>query len=222
MTSLTGESTVLSFAVDREHSALRFGVAGLFVLICGVVFVVINMALPSAGFNIIAGIIALVIAAIAGRVIEPLLRARWPSGRRVEIDSQGVHLILRDKLQTEAKSTENATVLRWRFVIPRRSRMPKGWFVVACAIVQDDSYLPVYAFASPQQAESLLQIARFSDLAGSKDNSKSGTDSLRVAGEQRRLRLAEQHRWNDGAEMTFDDFEHFVAHLNTHFPLWQT
>lgn len=214
--------TTLSYAVDREHNALRFGVAALFVIICVVTFVVINAALPSAGFNIIAGIIAVVVAAIAGRFIEPLLKTRWPSGRKVEVDSQGVRLTSRDKLQVEAKSTEDAVVLRWRFVIPRRSRMPKGWFVVACAIVQDDSYLPVYAFASPQQAETLSQITRFSDLTSSKDSSKSGGDSLRVAGEQRRLRLAEQHRWNDGAEMTFEDFEHLVAHLNTHFALWQT
>jgi hypothetical protein len=220
--NIMAETALLSFEVDREHSALRFGVAVLFVVICVMVFIVVNTILPSAGFNIIAGIVALVAAAIAGRIIEPMLKARWPSGRKVEIDSQGVRLILRNKLQIEVRADEDAALLRWRFVIPRRSRMPKGWLVVACAVVQNDSYLPVYTFASPQQADALSQIARFSDLASGKESSKASSESLRVAGEQRRLRLAEQHRWNDGAEMTFADFEQFVTHLNTRFPLWQT
>jgi hypothetical protein len=216
------ESAILSFPVDHEHGALRFAVAALFIVICIAIFALVNTALPSAGFNIIAGLIALVVAAIAGRVIEPMLKARWPSGRRIEVDSQGVRLFLKDRLQAKAASYEDADVLRWRFVIPRRSRMPKGWYVIACAIVHDDSYLPVYTFASPQQADALSKIARFSDLVNSKATSGTGADSLQAAGEQRRLRLAEQYRWNDGAEMSYADFEQFVSYIDTHFPLWQS
>jgi hypothetical protein len=51
-------------------------------------------------------------------------------------------------------------------------------------------------------------------------DSKQKADSLRVAGEQRRLLTAEQHRWHDGAEMQLSDFEQFIRRLQGQFPQW--
>ena len=45
-------------------------------------------------------------------------------------------------------------------------------------------------------------------------------EDLRLAGEQRRLRDAENHRWMFGAEMTPTDFITYITRLKTQFPEW--
>jgi hypothetical protein len=80
----------------------------------------------------------------------------------------------------------------------------------------------VYTFASPAQAAELNKTMRFTDLASEKDATARDArqDSLRFAGEQRRLRLAETHRWTNGAEMSLPDFEQFLIQLNGQFKRW--
>jgi hypothetical protein len=115
------------------------------------------------------------------------------------------------------------SILLWQFRIKnRRNRVPAGWFVLACALEQDDYYLPVYTLASPEQSKALNEKARFAGLISDKDLKAKDArqDTLRVTGEQRRLRLAESHRWADGAELNLPDFEQFLARLHTQFPQW--
>lgn len=220
MTQTTLTNASLSIAVDSEHSRLRLGLLGVFVGFWIVSFSIANALIPSAGFNIIAGIIAFAIAAVASRTAESLLKKRWPSGRAVQIDANGVRLTFHEKIQAEVKSSEAVSALLWYFKIARRGRAPKGWYVIACALEQNDIYLPVYTFASPEQLNTLNKNHHFRELLSEKNVKNVKQDSLRVAGEQRRLRLAEAHRWNDGAEMTFEDFEGFIRHLDGQFPLW--
>ena len=94
--------------------------------------------------------------------------------------------------------------------------------MLACALEQDDNFLPVYTFASPDDAENLNKTTRLADLVSEKDAKKKDPrrDSLRFAGEQRRLRLAESYRWEIGAEMSLPDFEQFLARLNGQFSQW--
>jgi hypothetical protein len=125
-------------------------------------------------------------------------------------------------VQDKINAQEPFSVLMWRFQTKKRSRVPKGWFVIACALEQNDTYLSVYTFASPGDAELLQKRFKFTTLASEKEaNAKDvRQDSLRFAGEQRRLRLAETFRWNSGAEMSLADFETFIARLNGQFSQW--
>lgn len=217
------ERQSLTFQVDREHVRLRLGVVVVFVALWGISFAIVNALVPSAGLNIVAGLIAFVVAAIGGRLIEPRLKQIWPSGRKLEMDSQSARMMNNGQLQMEISATATANVHHWRFKIPRRGRMPKGWYVVACALQQDDTYLAVYTFASPEKTEHLNQITRFTDLASEKGKpNKAKAESLRAAGEQRRLHLAEEHRWHSGGELSNEDFEQFLRSLNGQFPLWIT
>jgi hypothetical protein len=214
------ENPPLTIPVDREHSRLRFAIVVIFIALWMVTFAIANALIISDGFNIIAGIIGIIAAAVGVRLAEPLLKARWPSGRAVQIDLAGIRLMLRDRVQEEVKANQPASVLYWRFKVKGRRRVPKGWYVVACALEQDDNYLSVYTFASPEQSEALNKTSHFTELLSEKSVKNVKQDSLRVAGEQRRLRLAEAHRWNDGAEMTLADFQHFIERLNGQFPQW--
>jgi hypothetical protein len=101
--------------------------------------------------------------------------------------------------------------------------MPRGWYVIACALQQDDVYLPVYTFASPAQADELKKLKQFTELQGDKGKASAAkAESLRLAGEQRRLRVAEEHRWHDGGELNLADFETFIKHLNELYVRWNT
>jgi hypothetical protein len=212
----------LTIPVDSEHAALRLSVVGIFIGVWVVTFAVANTLISSEGFNIIALIIAFVVSGVAARSIEQFLQKRWPSGRTVEITADDIRVSAKGKVQNTINAREPFSVLMWRFQTKRRSRVPKGWYVIACALEQDDNFLPVYTFAAPGDAERLQIQYKFTSLASEKEANAKDTrqDSLRFAGEQRRLRLAETFRWNSGAEMSLDDFEKFLARLNGQFSQW--
>lgn len=216
--------TAIHFAADPEHGALRSAIFGLFFAIWVIGYILVNALIPNDGLNIIAGLAGFGLAALlVSRVLEPQLRQRWPSGRAVQLEGGHIRLKQRDRVQREINSDEPFSVLLWTFKIKhRRNRVPAGWFVMACALEQDDEFLPVYALASPEQAKTLNEMARFTTLVSDKDAKAKDArqDTLRLAGEQRRLRLAETHRWADGAELTLADFEQFLTRLQTQFPQW--
>ena len=218
----TGENPdSLSIPVDREHGWLRFAIVIVFIVLWIIGFSISNAIIPSAGFDIIAGIIGLLVAALGGRLIEPMLKARWPSGRAVTIDQQGIRLTTHGHIQVDVRPNEPASILFWRFKVKRRGRVQKGWYVIACAIEQDDNFLPIYTFASPEQTDAMNTNGRFVELLGEKALKNVKKDSLRVAGEQRRLHLAEAHRWNDGAEMILRRLRAaYLERLNRQFPQW--
>ena len=211
----------LQLQVDPEHSGLRLGMVGLFIGVLVIVFIVANALIASDGFNLLAGIVAFAVAAIITRLSDPLLKRTFPSKRSLQLDASGARMMLGDQIQTEIRADATANLHYWSFKIPRRGRMPKGWFVVACALQQDDTYLPVYTFASPAQTEQLKKLKQFTELHSEKDKSAKA-ESLRLAGEQRRLRLAEEHRWHDGGELTATDFETFIKRLNELYVRWNT
>ena len=218
------KSQNIQLQVDREHSGLRLGMVGLFLAILVIVFIITNALVSSEGFNILAGLVAFGVAAIFTRLADPLMKRWWPSKRSLQMDSNGARLMLDDKVQAVIHAEATANVHYWRFKIPRRGRMPRGWYVVACALQQDDAYLPLYTFASPAQTENLNKIKPFTDLHSEKNNKAASAkgESLRLAGEQRRLRLAEEHRWQNGGELTVDDFETFIKQLNEQYVQWNT
>jgi len=213
----------LRLQVDREHSGLRLGMVGLFFAILVIAFLITNVLISSEGFNILAGLIAFAIAAVVTRLSDPLLKRLWPSKRSLQLDANGARMMFNDKIQSEIHAEATANVHYWSFKIPRRGRMPRGWYVVACALQQDDTYLAVYSFASPSQTEQLQKLKQFTELHSDKSKgSAAKAESLRLAGEQRRLRLAEEHRWHDGGELTATDFETFIKRLNELYTRWNT
>src|SRR5690606_7750457 len=94
--------------------------------------------------------------------------------------------------------------------------------MVACALEQDDSYLPVYTFMSPEDCDLLKVPNHFTLLTSKKEqpDQTAGKTDLRLAGEQRRLHTAENARWLNGAEMTKDDFIRYIRQLQEQFPQW--
>ncbi len=209
---------VLRFPVDSEHSGVRLAVLVGFIVSAAILFVIANAVIPSQGLNIVAGLIAFAGAVGVSRVFEPFLKARWPSGRALEVTREAIRVTRHSQTQVEIGSFEPIQIHLWRFPVKRRARVPKGWYVMACALEQDDNWVAVYTFAPPDQSDQLARLVSFPVLTP--PDSKRQSDSLRVAGEQRRLLTAEQHRWHDGAEMQLADFEKFARQLKEQFPQW--
>jgi len=216
--------TPLKIAVDNEHGALRFTIVIIFIVGWFISFFILNAAIPNEGLNLIAIIVSFAITALFTQQIEKVLKKRWPSGRTVQIDQNTIKVVNKNGGQQSIDGDKQVNVHLWRFAIKRRSRVPKGWLMIACALEQDDAYLPVYTFMSPEQFDGLRNNTRFATLMSQKEASKStggiGQTDLRMAGEQRRLHTAENARWMNGAEMTADDFQNFIKQLQNQFPQW--
>jgi uncharacterized membrane protein YeaQ/YmgE (transglycosylase-associated protein family) len=197
------------YPADPEHGGLRFAFVLAF-LGGGVVgFVVVNALVNAASAFNVGGIIGGLIGAIVfTQVVDRAIRPRWPSGRVVEIDAQGARTKQQQTVQVDLKSSTPSTLLFWRFEIDKkRQRIEKGWWMLACAVEQADAVLSVYTFMSPKAFQELTDHARFVALTKPKDDKES---DLRLAGKQRRLRLAEEGRWQGGAELNAEDFLAFV------------
>lgn len=209
--------------VDAEHGRLRLAVVVVFVISGILGYIVINMLVPAAGLNILAILGSFAVAYAITAIFEQALKRRWPSGRSVEVSDKGVQLVKNGEAQQTIDASKPVTSLMWRFQTKRRSRVPKGWYLLACAVEQEDNNVSVYALMSPDQFKKIEDNERFKVLKAKADTNATGNrgrDDLLLAGEQRRLLAAENHRWQSGAEMSVDDFQAYVELLNRRFPEW--
>ncbi len=206
---------------DLSHGGIRLVV--LLAFIGGLVggYLLTNALIPSEGISILAFFGGLLVAWALSQLLETLFTGRWHSGRHLELLVDGVRLSQRQQVQAEIRGDAPMQVLMWRFKVQKRSRVPRGWYMLACALEQDDTYVPVYTFVSPEDFERLPQREYFMALVSKKQTKTAGVDrDLALTGQQRRLHVAEQHRWMDGAEISADDFAGFLTWLQDTFPRW--
>lgn len=224
MDNALNQNTPVTIAVDNEHGALRFVIVIIFIIGWLISYIILNAVIPNEGLNLIAIIVSFGITAVITQQIEKALKKRWPSGRTVQINQRNIKIVDKDGKQQSIDGDQQVNVHLWRFTIKRRSRVPKGWQMIACALEQDEAYLPVYTFMSPDQFDKLKNNSRFTTLVSQKEATKStggiGQTDLRLAGEQRRLHTAENARWMNGAEMNAEDFQNFIKQLQIQFPQW--
>ena len=218
--SVTTPTSKRVYKVDAEHGRLRLVVVAVFVVTGFVSYFIINAVAPGTGLNLIAILGSFAIAYGITAMLEQALKRRWPSGRSVEVDTSGVRLMQNGAARQTIAAGEPANTLLWRFQTKRRSRVPKGWYLLACALEQGDASVSVYTLMSPDQFKQVEQNERFKALKAKTDPTASATrgrDDLLLAGEQRRLLQAENQRWQTGAEMTVDDFNAYLASVSALF-----
>ncbi len=215
----------ISLPVDAEHGGLRLSVFGIFILAWIVGYFLISLIIPGTGVNILAVGGGFIVGYAASFALERALRRVWPSGRHLDMDERGVRLFRKGAVEQEVSVNADSPVglLMWRFETPRRSRVPKGWYVLGCALEQDERLLCVYTFMSPKDFKTFDLGERFTALKSRKKegkNKQGGRDDLLMAGEQRRLYQAENQRWLTGAEMTQPDFKRFLDTLKQNYTEW--
>lgn len=210
----------LSFPVDPEHGGIRIVGCLAFILFSIIGSIVTSTLFPAFGLlNLGLGVI---IAVIATYLADIWMKKNWPSGRVVELSTDNLRIMKHNTNERMIDPQQQTNVLMWKFEVKRNTRVPKGWFVVACSLQQDDIYLPVYTLVSPEQLKQLRLVDQFVTLESKKPQHsvKPNESRMRLAGLQRRLHDAETDRSLLGAEMTPEQFNQFLAYLQENFPKW--
>lgn len=208
----------LLLPVDREHNGIRTAGCGIMLLVWALTMAVTVFLLNLT--PLFALILALVAAVSVTALAERLMKGRWPSGRELIATEQHIALQKNEQIEREIDLQQPVNLLAWYFVVERSRRVRKGWRVVGLALEQEGTYVPTYTLVSPDDFEILNENQIFTKLEKPKSTDDKQQSSLRQAGEQRRLLAAEQDRGYNGAELTLEEFQAYLAYLQTHHADW--
>jgi hypothetical protein len=182
---------------------------------------------------------AIVLALGIAYLIENSLKRVWHSGFVLTLDDDALHFDAAatedfDAIAITMDWSKRVNLTRWYFQLanyPRagRERMVSAkWICLACQMQQDDSRLIVYAYYPPEEAAVLtddrklsepfheLSLARLYREAGASRWSAMTRPSLPpdlLAGENGRYWLAERRRWEEGLELSKEDFKALMKYV---------
>ena len=207
--------------VDPEPSGLRLALVGIFLSATVATYVLSANLVTTGVCNPLALFVALGMGGVVMYLAEKWLKPRWKTTRFLHLTETSLRILAKGEPSRVIDPTLQVNVLMWSFQVTRRTRVPKGWYVVALALEQDETYLPVYTLLSPENFAGLPGTAQFTQLSSRKELTQLQDNSnLRKAGLQRRLHTAEFARGVEGAEMAPEDFETCLNWLETHCSNW--
>jgi hypothetical protein len=210
--------------VDTEHFGIRFLVP---VLVIGIAvafhFVALSVLDSLVDFNVQCLVLPLdaLMLFLSAYVVERILKAVLPSRRSATLNDEALALSDARRSPPEVRQMvwdRMVNVQAWRFVVRRRTRVPKGWICMAVHLLQDETEIILYTFMAPEAAEKVPGYPNFVRLRPRRET-ESNTD-LHAVAQQRRLLKLEDARWHDGAEIGPDDFRALLAYLERHVPDW--
>lgn len=211
--------------VDSEHFAVRFLVPVLSLGLVIVVHILGAALLAGQVEGASPGCVMLpvdaVVLYVGGQLIERLLKRVLPSRRSAQLDDKALVIMdgrTRPPLTITFDWLQTVNVSAWRFDIPRRARVPKGWYCMAVHLLQDETEAVLYTFMPPEEAELVIGYNRFVRLRSRKET--EANSDLSAVAEQRRLLKLEDKRWNDGAEITKDDFRALLTVMQRRVAGW--
>lgn len=232
MYSFAGESNSTNsqiIPVDTEHLGIRLFVPIVTVasLVGGYILgtAILHVILPNAS-GICLGIpMAFVFAALVLQIVEKLVKPRWHSGRHILLDEQLTLVdIRRGKNKQLVFNWANPLDFdAWYFEVQtkRKSRVPQGWYCISLRLAQNNQTAIIYTFMNPEEAREVagfnnnfIMLERQKSSALSQANLKKS--EIQLSAQQKRLRNYENERWEDGAEVSSEDFLRIVAVVFTH------
>jgi hypothetical protein len=163
--------------------------------------------------------------------LEILLKRIWHSGRSLSLDEN--HIIIQDESADpqQIDMAKGPTNLLWHFKLKgyrrggREKRLSQNTVCLACQLQQGDTRLIIHSYMSPAKAESWLGDGtsdfRFYEIHPEEVYDKTLTTRLGaparpqisneiLTGSNGRYWLAERHRWEEGFELTPQDFAIFM------------
>jgi hypothetical protein len=239
MTSTADPNRVVLYA-DQNHTGIRL-VVFLLLLggICGgymLLMALVRALYPTTGGPDYAFLVACLGAIPFGAGMAALaeygLKRVWPSGLQVVLDSRQMVLRRPGFPDQTIELADEIVATCWYFKLsgyPRGGRerhLAKDWFCVACQFEQAEDRLNVYAFMSPQRAENWLRRETFQEIKQEELYSRSylprlgrpvrpQLSSKLIAGPSGRYWLAERNRWQEGIELTPEDFETLMLRVRS-------
>ncbi|MFL7839403.1 MAG: hypothetical protein ACK2T4_13645 [Candidatus Promineifilaceae bacterium] len=165
-------------------------------------------------------------------LVENYLKKTWTSGLKIELSDQGLHF---EAAENEAGLTESRDITfskplnltNWYFKLkgyPKAGRerlVSDKWYCMANQIQQDGERLITYTYLPPEKAElwlgkknfiepfhqiSLVQAYKESGARRWSAPNRPEISSELLAGADGRYWIAERRRWQEGLELTAEDF----------------
>jgi hypothetical protein len=237
---MTYSSTTLH--ADQEHTGIRITVPAIWIIAFILFYFLIKAyfdSLPPGGigdYALALGCIgALPISLGIGAAGEYFLKKRWRSGRQVKLGGQGLTVVRDGQDEIFVEWSRRANQVLWHFPLKgyprggRERRVPGNWVCLACQMQQDDHRFIVFSLMPSKQAEPLLEKYRFHriNLADFFDSnsvknwlsapSRPSLPANMLTGKEGPYWLAERRRWQEGMELTQQDFELFLHRVDEHF-----
>ena len=211
--------------VDAEHFGIRLlmplltigGAVGGFIVGSAIVSQ-IDQGLAGACLGIP---MAIALAALLVQVGEKFIKPNWTSGRYIELTEYDFTLVDRRGRRNEKYTFNFGQDLKvdgWYFeIMERRHRVPKGWYCLATQFSQNEQEVIVYTFINPDAINEIKKFAQlFEQLERTKNTSAQPgqhSSNVRLTTRQKHLRALEDKRWEDGAEVTPDDFKKLMQNV---------
>lgn len=211
-------SDEMIFPIDPEPFGFRLALVIMLVVSVIAGYFIVNTIFSSSGLNIISCLGGIIIGAGTLQLTERFLKQVWSSNRFIQVTDDKISILMGNQPKITLNPSQQINVHTWYFEITKRARAPKGWYVVAIALEQDEVYIPVYALMS--QADYQTMRFNFTKLKAKPMMGTLEDHDLRLAGQQKRLRTAETARGLDGVEMVKTDFERFINQLEAQYPNW--
>jgi hypothetical protein len=236
------KTTPVTLYAEQEHAGIRAIVVLSIIVSYIFCFWLINtlgQLLPeriaSLGF-VLACLLSAPFAVGITWVLERWLKQVWHSGYKLTLQNDGFTVTQPETGQMVFNLDQNYLNLNWYFKLAgykkggRERRVPEKWLCLCCQVQQDEDRVIVYTFAPPKKTavyqeneslsfEKLRPIDIYETHYKNRFSPPSRPNKLPpevISGKNGRYWLAEQRRWQEGLELTFDDFETFLAFLQTH------
>lgn len=240
MSPLNAASTVLH--AEQEHSGIRAVVVISMAVAYIICFFLLNsliQLLPERIASLAFALSCLLAAPLAIGItwlLEKWLKGIWRSGYSITLQENSFSVSQPELAEINFDLNLNFVNLNWYFKLAgykrggRERRVSDKWLCLCCQVQQDERRLIVYTFAPPQKTavyenhhplkfEKLNPVDVYSDHYKTRFTPPSRPNKLPpevISGKNGRYWLAEQRRWTEGIELTFADFETFLAYLQSH------
>ena len=236
------DAAPITLYAEQEHTGIRAVVVlsmALSYIICFWLINSLSQLLPEriTSFSVaLACIMAAPLAIGISWLLEKWLKRIWHSGYSITLLDENIRVSQPEFDEIDFDLALNFVNLNWYFKLigykrgGRERRVPEKWLCLCCQVQQDARRLLVYTFAPPQKTavyennhllkfEKLNPVDVYSSHLKNRFTPPSRPNKLPpeiISGKNGRYWLAEQRRWTEGLELTFADFETFLAYLQTH------
>lgn len=233
------DSSPIVINADSEHSGVRLAVMVTFLVSFFFVFLILAAILRSLSGSLISDFYvavscvgALLVSIGAAGLSEYIAKRKWPSGRSVVIDNDGIVATVGPAEELHLTWAGHISIVKWYFHISgyrrggRERRIPSGWYCISCQVQQDEFRFIVFTYMPEQQARQFKADNRFLELRPGDyfrssmfrrwltPPSRPEIPTKVLAGKQGHYWLAERRRWNEGMELDIEEFIVFMDVVN--------
>jgi hypothetical protein len=223
---------------DSEHSGLRFAVLATFLVSFFLIFLMLTIILRSLSGTLISSFYfilscagALVLSIGAAGLAEYSAKRWWLSGRSIILNHDGIVATVDPPETLSFFWAGHNSLVRWYSHLSgyrrggRERRVPAAWLCISCQLQQDESRIIVYSYMPEERAGLFIDDKRFLELRPGEyiqssvfrrwlsPPSRPEIPTKVLVGKQGHYWLAERRRWNEGMELSIDDFFLFIEEV---------